>query len=120
MATPIGFPLGSRANLQLFPGLPVQKYVHFSHGEVLWNHLLHHLVGVLHPPASPGETEVLVERLVRVVGVVQQGVGLLHVVRANNTIGVIFSSQETLEKQMLYNSLITISPLTLDLSNMPC
>ena len=55
-----------------------------------------HCVTVLDPLAPRGQSQVFVEWLVRVICVIQEGVGIVNVICSNNTIRIFLSCQETL------------------------
>ena len=57
-----------------------------EHAEVPGDDLLDHDVAVLDPPAPGCETQMFVERLIRVICVVQQGIGSVNVVCTNYSI----------------------------------
>ena len=56
-----------------------------------------------------------VERLVWVVSVVQQRVGLLYIICSNHTVGVVLGSEETLAVKQLIILLSTQHPASLEI-----
>ena len=68
----------------------------YLHGELFRDHLLHHLVRIPDSFPPTGEAQVFVKRLVRMVSIVEQGVGLLYIICPNHTVGVVLGGEETL------------------------
>ena len=72
------------------------RQILYLHGELFRNHLLQHLVRILDSLPPSCQSQVLVKRLIWVVSVVQQRVGLLYIISPHHTVGVVFGSEKTL------------------------
>ena len=65
--------------------------------QVSWNDFLHHGVTVLDSLAARHKAQMFVERFVRMISVIQERVGVFNVLVANDTIGILFGGQKTLQ-----------------------
>ena len=118
--------------------MSVYNLLHYLHGQVPGYNFLHHPVSIWYPRTSlqhnhavrtqvQGRTitsdylsqpQVLGKRLVWVVGVIEQLIGLLHVLWTHYAVRVFLSSQETLENKLHLSFCTFLTILTLVLSNM--
>ena len=89
------------------------RQILYLHGELFRDHLLHHLIRILDSLSPRGQAQVLVERLIWVVSVVQQGVGLLDIISPDHTVGVVLGSEETLSLKYIIIQLSARHPASL-------
>ena len=63
---------------------------------MFWYNILHHLISISYALPSLCESQVLGDRLIRMVGVIQQEVSLLNILRSNYAVGILLPSKKPL------------------------